>query len=496
MPGPITILSWNIQIFGGQKMHKLTSGFPLVPSEIFKFIALVAAGLPSPPDIVAIMEVNANSANMILGYLVSAFNNVFSCTTWQGQYADRQISPKAESYIILWNNSNANRIKLYNDPVTSNFFCLSGRVSTKLLQQTFDPTNANKFFVTNLAQDPDIKKLFAGQNNKYDWVLLANQWKEIQKLYAPGNVTTPISILPAIAANKVLTTPADQIKLQNILYRHMPVLFPDATERFPYIAHFLVDPSDTNPIKPLTAAILHAPYNTNPVTAINNLGQLNELNNLATNRVMMGDFNVPVNSTTTGYAYGFVQDVTTSKFTYEILWGALKQLVTVFTPLTTAPVSMTAVLNPANPPSTSVAATYYDPTVTPSPLPTQYLSSAYDNLFFGADTSGTLTVVGSGASDLIGAMIPPSPTATAVAQLAMQVFMEGNARVVALKYATGSTKKKKITPGNPNLMACLKAMNCDTATPPSYNNPSNTAEAQIVYRFAISDHIPIWVQLN
>lgn len=494
MASPIKILSWNIQIFGFTKMYKNNPANPFVPipSEIFKYIAWYVTTYSTPADIIAIMEINEGAGSLILGLLIAELNNFSGTSVWKGQCAERQVGSKAESYIILWQDV-PKRVALFNDPITLKTFYLSGRISTMLLGETFlplpyDPLIAHTFVSKLENKKGGVSKLFAGPNNTYKWVLLANKWKEIESLQASGG------IISDILNNTVLPNAVDQKKLQDICYKQMPILFPDAKERFPYIAKFNVDPNDGGAYKQLTAIVYHAPFESaDPVICINNLGQLKELNDVTVNRLVMGDFNVPVNSTNTSLAYGFVPNKD-GKFNYEAIYGAAKQYLTAFVPLTGAPVSMPPVLTPTSPPLTSLAATYFDPATTPSPTAAQYMSSAYDNLLFGAGSAGALSVTGGSYDDLIVAMTPPALSATTMGALAMQILMEGNGYSNAQKQ--GNSTKPSTSPAtatsNANLLACLAAMNCGATN----NRPSNLAEAQVVYRYAISDHIPVWVELS
>jgi hypothetical protein len=278
----IRLMSWNVESFGDAKAKVP----PNNPSELIGFVAAIVnlAGA----DLVGLMEVKAGVGKTLTGWLTSKLNAVTAPKTWSGRWSTRQDGGTQEEYILLW-RSDSNLISLDNNTepgptslvgvVDTNAFAglLRGSGWTKQQKQDFYAALATKKY----ARRPSFKFRRAMYTTKW-WRVDPQTWNQ-----ASTNVLTQVDLSGTPVAG-MLTVPQLQDVARKLLQIDI-LQFPETEERSPYIGNFLLGTNQ----RPVSVALFHAqgPGVPKRYEAINIIGMSRVLAS-APAAVLMGDFNV------------------------------------------------------------------------------------------------------------------------------------------------------------------------------------------------------------
>ncbi len=293
----ITVLSWNVEKLGEGKTTRLATDPNL--SEIVPFIALVIARTGA--ELVGIMEINGGMGPRIRDWLVRLLNNVPGTVgaPWQGRLSTRQDGGTQEEYLYLWKEQPG---RLVLDPASfPSATSLIGVVDRNLLAEfaqhlAWSPAQVDQLLDALAASGYINHPWFmerGKQKHTAEYRMVPVQWKALAAMAVPEVEFDPALAQPPAA----LLGPGGAVARQ-----HLAQMLVDADilrfltygARSPYLANFLVG----NPGKPLATAIYHAPgpqeqmFTIGP--AINTIGMSLSLARAAAagNVLVMGDFNV------------------------------------------------------------------------------------------------------------------------------------------------------------------------------------------------------------
>ncbi len=293
----ITVLSWNVEKLGEGKTTRLATDPNL--SEIVPFIALVIARTGA--ELVGIMEINGGMGPRIRDWLVRLLNNVPGTVgaPWQGRLSTRQDGGTQEEYLYLWKEQ-PGRLVLDTAAFPS-ATSLIGVVDRNLLAEfarllAWTPAQVDQLLDALAANGYINHPWFmerGRQKHTAQYRMVPVQWNALATMAVPEVAFDPTLAQPPAA----LLGPGGAVARQ-----HLARMLVDADilrfltygARSPYLANFLVG----NPGKPLATAIYHAPgpqeqmFTIGP--AINTIGMSLPLARAAAagNVLVMGDFNV------------------------------------------------------------------------------------------------------------------------------------------------------------------------------------------------------------
>lgn len=532
MPTIVTVMSWNIESFGGKKAIDGSQGIAQ-ESELINFINLAIR--EAGADVVGIMEIKGGVGRMVLGWLLAKLNNLQPAgVMWKGSVSSRQDGGTQEETLYLWREE-ANRLTTDATAIPGPTWSI-GIADNEAMNSLFTTKNwassqDRTAFYAALADSGYVEYGRFGSNKKTKtWRVAASSWGTLSTM-APPQITITGTAQPPPPG---LSAADCQAVAQKLVAIDM-LRFPTFADRSPYVAHLLVG----SPGKSLTIALLHVPGPQDPTRtdSINIMAMSAILQHAAgtASLLVMGDFNIGVTQLadrsdfwarkTAFGQWGFVRDVM-----------ANPNRQTVFAPITGAPLNA---LNQLGNERTSLARRTFMPDTAPL---SSARANAYDRFFFhdGGITAGQGQVV-----DLLARLINGNPAfSAALAQAAMTFFRayRGPAAVTKAANTLANTLGKKnrelgaarlsyqraklayraarqdgetATSQHNRMMTAQR--DCDAIAQeiaqltteqhaiaavqtlvgnPGSNAATGTGTALAIYRVAASDHLPITIQLT
>lgn len=541
MATTITVLSWNVESLGDGKAT-LSGVTPPQQSEIVNFMSLVIRR--SGADLVGIMEVKSGRGPLILQWLLASLNNARPgaapfAYTWRGRVSSRQDGGTQEEYLYLWKDQ-PNRLTLdpagVPGPTSLVGVVDAGAMETLFATTGWTPTQQNAFFGA-LAASGYIQHGMYKVGTK---PLTTSTWRVVPSMWNTINTTTNASVAFASGQNPPTALTSTQLQALATQLKNIDILrFISNADRSPYLGNFLVG----NPAKRLMVSMLHAPgpqdrtrFEANNIIALSlpmraQVGQDNLL--------VMGDFNISAaTASKTARAYG---RFTNSQGAFVFASLTPVQLVQVFAPLTGAPLNAADLLGTAE---TSLTKEYLADTA----LPTDPLNNPYDKFFFKGSATASRQITSGNAAvlNVIQTMAANQGTAFAAAigtsaltffrafrggtyfnsalgnlqkaqTKAQGVLNQANSRLQGVRTAIynaggsaapGSALRKRLNKAQDDVADATAKLNAATAsvaniqavitlvTTATVATPQGIGSGLAVYRHAVSDHLPITVQLT
>lgn len=534
-------MSWNIESLGDAKAtvtDPVTNA--INQSELMNFVNLVIRKVNA--DIIGIMEVKSGIGASILGWLLPRLNNSAGPGPWKGRVSARQDGGTQEETLYLWKEKpNTLALDLAGVPAPISAI---GIVDKNALERTFASLNIANQPAT---QDALLTALnaakyighgtYQGRGNKRlltrTWRVNADQWNALNTAKKPAAVNFGATHPPVVMGNAQLQALAAQLIGTDILR------FVGYGDRSPFLANFLVG----SPPKKVMVGVLHAPGPQDPLRtdAVNVIG----LSRCATaaaadNLVLMGDFNIAANQ-------GGLNGVEYGRFPRSDGSFAFAQLVPrqyqpVFDPIENAPLRAGAMALPP-PARTTLIDTWVGDTAPSKSV----LGNTYDKFFFRGNATKAMGLTA--RNPLAWNMIERLNGADAVnfwpteAQSALAFFRAFRGDPYLAKADAGLAKKEakaqktfnQATNAAANIQAKINAMNPKPPLNSQLHNrladenakatkanqqlaafklqraaikdvrslvngagtaATGTGTALAIYREAISDHLPISLDLD
>ncbi|WP_183573678.1 hypothetical protein HDF18_08035 [Mucilaginibacter sp. X5P1] len=538
MPTTITVLSWNIESLGDTKASLNPSVTPLSKSQVVDFIAAVTKGLNI--DVLGIMEVKSGIGSLLSSWLLSLLNNNGTPgTTWKGAVSSRQDGGTQEQYLYFWKSTATFDLNMAGLPGPTSLVNVADEQAFAGLFQgtTVTTTAAQSQFLQSLAANGYlINGIFKERSTtKKTTTYRVNPaiWQAMQS-GTPVAFNLTINPNPPIAFN-----PAQLSQMSQILAQLDVLRFISYGDRSPYLINLNLD------AKPLTIALYHAPGPQDPTRfeAINNIGMSFPLAATGSNTLLMGDFNISTAQLTKQARAYQRAPVAGNPNAVNFSAKSPQQLVTVYNPITAAPLNTNQALLPS-PTYTSLSAKFLPNT---APLKDTE-ANIYDNFYFRQSTTAAnqLTVVANSAKIAapLATYYPGTTFNAPIATLLLTFFrvfggaaslqkaldtyealetkMDKAVKKLTVLYnnakanlttaqsngaPTGTLNKRvknnynKLTAANSLLTKISGSVTAINATLTLVKNNINTTpggigDALAIYRHAISDHLPISFQLQ
>lgn len=519
-------MSWNVESLGA---GKATTGTTDTQSEVVGFlnqaIQLVGA------DIVGVMEIKSGLGQKILDWLLAKLNNpplpkgTTKNYTWDGRVSARQDGSTQEESLLLWKGEPSRlALDLQGNP---------GPVSLIGVVDKASLANA----LTGL-KDPDIPNLYKALENKA--YLQRPRFKDKGKFVLtktwrvdPAAWTTlSAAMTPTVDLTKSNPPAPKGVDAQALAAKLINVdmlRFPTFGQRSPMLGNFLIGAAKT-PTKLMTL-LLHAPGPQEPgrADAINIIA-LSSVVQGTGNLLMMGDWNIVDETKINGDSY--------QRSATGLVRLTAQDRQPVFAPITGPPVkaqdlmgttAKTSLTNTFFPDATNVTATLVNPydrfffrtngTLTKSNVRVVYLhqwlapaQAGYDaNL---ATAALTFFKAFRGAQFLTKTQGSVRRKLAKVTRDVTRITAKYDRAVAAKKVAGGGQQAKKggVTQRVNNAQGELKAATAQQTSLTNQDNaltallaivnsttaatPSGIGTAHAVYRHAVSDHLPIAVDLS
>ncbi len=465
MPGEyLKVLSWNIQKFGVKKLND---------PNFLRYVSRVI--IDSGADFVGIMEIVGWQGTDIKQQLLSVLNNhtAGSSGNWRGAESEMTPSRPNEQYLFLRED----------DPVRKMEISLYGII---------DDNAFDAFFKKHPA-------FYNSANNTFNQQAIANFWDALKKKgYLDDDYIVPNAERVQLVANTnyLDLTPDINLNAQqkqdvvDILISEDVINFPYSGSRPPFLAKLTLQPNDTE----MLVVLFHAPGpgSSWPMIACSNLGLIPNVRDVSKS-LIMGDFNVKHNQYSQQYtlynrgnngqlvavqnAGATVTAQPFQRLTGPAIAGAID--------MPQGKPFYTKVLN--NHPTSLTSTTLTAPIPNANNANTRALrSSTYDNFYCRGNLNNQKN---ERVVPLIAQMVPPgnnnnitiAQANQAQANLAIQVFN------------TWWTQQNNRGVKKPDIINPNKAG--DTIRPINNQNPlQSLREAHYIYRYAISDHLPIYME--
>jgi hypothetical protein len=520
-PVMIRVLSWNVESFAEAK--GLVPGVdPAVASELINFIALVVRTRHA--HVVGLMELKAGFGDQVSQWLVAELNNgrsVHAARRWRSVVSSRQDGGTQEEYAVLYREE-AGVLTLDDDGVPAPASLL-GVLDSAPLQWLYDKKGwapkQREAFVAALKQDgyavSGSYNVTKSRTAKTLWPRVKGDgWQELHEMATPEvELAAPPGALSAAECQRI----ADTLLNVDILR------FTENADRSPYLVNFKVG------TQKLAVALYHAPgpSDLRRFDAINIIA-LSRPAAYAPNLLLMGDFNIAgTELAKSGQVYSRAERKGT--FTFDKAPG-LRQ---VFAPITGPPLNAADLLPGVR---TSLVNAYLaDGTTLDSTR-----ANTFDKFFF---KGAPLTAAAARVVDLVDIIDPTSANhdvavarsafsfyrqfrgttalnttdmelaataaglSTALAKnanvrAAVQSNIDGHGaptpknlvnRMAGLLYElTDLTQKQTAVLAQRNAIAAVSAL----VTNPAVTMPTGVGSAHAMYRHAVSDHLPITVEVT
>ncbi|HEX2093694.1 MAG TPA: hypothetical protein VHG28_14930 [Longimicrobiaceae bacterium] len=393
LPGPpvpnITYLSWNIQKLGN---NTGAANLPPTQTQIIRFIALTVQYANA--DVVAVMEVVCGLGAQIMAWLCAELNNMPGMVgTWRGRVSSRQDGGTTEEYIVAWREQAGTLV--LDDAALPGSTTLSGVVDDQVLEPLFTamgwntPAQREQFYYALADSGYIVKGWFGAGRARTEtatWRMSQQKWGELSAAM-PG---AAVVFDPAGTQPPAPLTPAQLQDLATRLVEVDILRFLNYGERSPYLATFTLGAG-----KRLTMAVYHALGTSDPTrfNAINVLAMSLPLQAAArdANLLLMGDFNVKA----TEYGKVCVVYTRTTQAGATAFGPRIPRVATtVFAPITGAPLNCANLLPTQK---TSLMEGYYPEEVDVDNL----LANAYDKFFFHGAGPGPQEVTAPPAATVV-----------------------------------------------------------------------------------------------
>jgi hypothetical protein len=539
MPTTINVMSWNIESMGEAKV--LASKVPKRDTELINFASLAIQHAAA--DVVGIMEIKGGIGKKILKRMCVNLNNSRPLNhqyEWQGRLSSRQDGGTQEEYLYLWKNQqNVLSLDMAGVPGPTS---LPGVADWNAIEGFCQPKNWGKDvglqLLTALRRSGYVQpgRFKQKQSLCFTKTLRVDpdSWNQINLAGINATVTFAQHSNPP----QGLTT-ADKKNLASLLKNIDILRFVTYADRSPYLANFLVG----NPAKRLMISLLHAPgpQDLTRLDAINVMALSLPMRSQVTqdNLLLMGDFNIAAeDAAKNGEVYArFIGQ--NNQFTFGKVSPI--QRAQVFAPITGAPLNAPDLL-------TGVKTSLINAYIKDNSAEADTLANTYDKFFFKQSGPGQrrITQANAAARNLVktvasnqGANFVPNIGVSAL------IFFRAIRGTAWLTTQESELKKKKIdkqkrvdslstrlttinkqiqnastVPGKNSALitrknstlkdlitarGLLKAVEDNLANigvvMALVNNPVQRTATGIgtgltVYRFAVSDHLPITVQLT
>jgi hypothetical protein len=479
MANSIKILSWNIQKFGEDK---------LADANFMDYVCQVIQIYGA--DVVGLMELVGWKGNEIRDALVTRLDNIEkakngglgSGITWQGEASEMTPSRPNEQYVFIWKKS---------------LFSKFAVILWNVVGETAFSDYFKKYGVSATDQEKLWSSLF---KNGYLDAAYMMPWSQFDTLLLNYKSLDLTKKAPTIALSD-----AQKKDLVDILIAETPEAFPKRGSRPPFLLRTRTATTPTD----IIFLLFHAPGpgDALPMIASNQLSFIPDVQNTAVG-VVMGDFNVGATEAAKQYALEYF-DKTSGSLKYvkdakgAFITGYPFQRLTggAFASQASPNASLSAVQNYGKrlwTDKTSITTTLVNPQNTvASPTEVQkLLSSEYDKFFVRspqADPSAPFVI------NLIDAMVPKSvqtgvdafgnPVMTTVSTTATtyQPTLAALAQQVYNTWWAGQNGKKKKSSTTVQLLA---------QCPVPASSLLSLFQSHYVYRNAISDHLPILMELK
>ncbi|WP_339733647.1 endonuclease/exonuclease/phosphatase family protein [uncultured Gimesia sp.] len=262
MANSLKLLSWNIQKFGEQKLND---------NAFIEYVALVI--YKSKADVVGLMELVGWQGNEIRDALVTKLNNLEALNktgiTWAGEASEMTPSLPNEQYLYLWKKGLFSRgqIDLWNvigESAFSDYFA--------------------KYSSTPQQEEDFWKSLYSNGWLNADYTVPWGKWFSLKFNDQNLDLTKK--------APQINLTPVQKTEIVAVLTKWVPEAFPTRGSRPP----FLLSVKTTTTPTEIVFMLFHAPGpgNALPIIASNTLTFVEPIQTTGVG-VVMGDFNVDSN---------------------------------------------------------------------------------------------------------------------------------------------------------------------------------------------------------
>ncbi len=523
------VMSWNVQTFGTTKANSGTKNLP-TPSELVTFLRMAIN--KSQADIVGISEVRSAFGDLIGNWLCAALNGGLGGAAYQWKWvaSAQQDGGGREQYIVLWKDD-PNVLRLDQDALPGPAW-LMGVVDDHVLGPFFTSVGwttqaqKNQAYAALAADKYIYKGKFAGNKSTKTWRVVPDQWRSLSTMIPPevhfsGKVSTP-----------TVLTQAERRNLGARLLAVDMLRFVTFGDRSPFVVNFVLGAAKTR----FSYALAHSlePKDPTRIPAANvpALSAALQTASATTALLLTGDFNVSVKSMDdTAKAYARI-DV---NGTFTFAQDPASALVKVFAPVTGPPLNAKDLIPGV---LTSISKKY----IADGSSEQTALANAYDKMFFHsggpaiASIPRAINVMRWLASNQGKKVFLPAAAGSAMQALrtykGLTPFVKDQTKLAekfaAAKaeletaeedYAEEEAQLTAHTPANSPIHARLNALAATMFTAQDdvkgltdqitalgvaaglVLNPVNTActgigTALAVYRRAISDHLPVIVNVT
>lgn len=262
MANSLKLLSWNIQKFGEQKLND---------PNVIHFICTVIR--TAKADVVGLMELVGWQGNETRDKLVAALNNLEalakSGVQWNGAASEMTPARPNEQYLFLWKTH----------LVQSATWALWNVISEELFNDFFKTNNFNQA----------MQETFWGSLFNNNWIDAAFQLKPAKRALLKGDYTK--FDLSQKAPSVSLSNPQKKV-IVDLLLQETPVTFPMRGSRPPFVLGVVTAGTNVE----VLIVLFHAPGPGNglPVLASNMLAFMPPVQTTQVG-VVMGDFNIDAN---------------------------------------------------------------------------------------------------------------------------------------------------------------------------------------------------------
>lgn len=532
----IRVMSWNVESLGAEKAFTKT----VIPqqTEIFNLLGLVI--IEAGVHVAGIMEIKGGIGTRLMQGMLTVLNNrrpAHPAFVWDGRLSSRQDGGTKEETLYLWQNQ-AGNLELdpagSPGPTSSIGIADLNAIEALMVNKAWTQAQGTQL----LAALKDSGYLRYGKFKRSARMITTttlrvdpNRWNAMNQ---PGPAPT-VTFSPPPARQPPAGVAANAVLRQQIAAKLLDVdilRFTTYSDRSPYLANFLVGG------KKLMISLLHAPGPGDfPGDANNVIGLSRPMARQvqAPNLLVMGDFNISQNMMTRRYpAFGrYLAAVGDYQF------GKLspQQLVPVFAPITGPPLNALDLM----PGTRTSLTTNYLPDAAGPAAP---LVSAYDKFFFRSSAVGATSIASANATgvnvvQMIAANQPAAVYRHVVAVSALTYFrafrgapfmVKQTARLIkeqasvqkevkrfesyvnkiplphppplgSANFARYTTWMNKLNDARTSLAAANTSVaNVGGMTAlvntPAQLAPTGIGTALATYRFAVSDHLPITVDLT
>ena len=531
----IRVLSWNVESLGAEKAF--TKAAVPQPTEIFNLLGLVIT--QAGAHVAGIMEIKGGIGTRLMHGLLAVLNNLRPLNpayAWEGRLSSRQDGGTKEETLYLWRQqAGILQLDLAGSPGPTSSIGVADLnvLETLIATQAWTPAQGTQL-LTALKDSGYLRygqfRRSARQIKTTTLRVDPNRWNTLNNAGAAATISfspSPAQQPPSGVASNTALCQALATKLLDVDI----LRFTTYGDRSPYLANFLVG------AKRLMISLLHAPGPSEfPGMAINVMALSRPMANQAqtSNLLVMGDFNIRQGFAMTS-RYKAFHRFPAGPNDYQFGAVVPRQLVQVFRPVTGPPLSAPDLM-----PGTLTSLTnIYLPDAVPAVRP---LVSAYDKFFFRGSTVAAQRITSANPTTLnvLQMMTVNQPGYShGVAVSALTYFRAYRGATFMTKQAgriiKAQTKAQqdvtrfqiylnKIPPPHPpaqgsanfdrftnytqklaGATADLNAVKTSLAnvgvmttlvTTPAQLGPTGIGTALATYRFAVSDHLPITVDLT